>query len=825
MNAIAPGVYTKITTLEKYVEEVPSSTGFIAIISDRGPDNKLVYVTSREHFLKQAGEPNVDKYGVKWAHGSLVAERFMSASPSMYYIRVLPDDATYSNRALYLTERKPIKFGNTDGSPYQEKTFFMKKSPYVFKQSTDTNGNLTGFEITFPVETKIEAISDLTSLDKLQHEFADDKLKAINDAYVDAIVDGVRYIYKIYQDKLQLVAVNENDPILPVLVTNSSDVVQLYLEVTDTPDENTVPVAGTSKFVKLKAKKLGDLSATDSIPKLYVYNFDKTKIFEIVPEDNGSGGYTLLYNEITDPNDLEVWNKAFALYAIHGEGRGSGYNNLFTSVRPIVNKTKSFYFSLYEVDKNGQYSVVGAPQYEISFDNDIVDEYGENIFIENVINNYIDYIDIYLPNDNVGNIKATVKSYIISRLHELDTISEWRYSNGYFKVKAVVSDLPEDARPGYYYAVSSYGTGDLFGYDGKIITLNAAGEIVEVDKVSEGSIIIDENDDIYFALENGLILTFNPLAYCSLISENKDDDVTQRYLKLGSDGSLFNPDTNLINENIATTLLVRAYSGLIDESIRNTEFVWIDLSFCPAYPKEVKDAAVQLANERRDHVLITDIGDNLTPQDAVNSRLQKYPYNSEFVALYDPYTKVNNPFNGKDIWVSPVYHMAYLIAMNDKINEVWYATAGYPEGVISEIKEMRYSPDFESEQSDFYLNQINPIVKFRDGYVVWGQLTTYREPCALQDVNIVRCILYIKRALKNYFRREIFDFNDPVTWMQMENGANSFLKQVKELRGLYDYDINIYANDYMRRRKMAKVNLMLEPTRVLEKIFFNISVR
>ena len=823
MNAIAPGVYTKITVLEKYVEEVPSSTGFIAIISDKGPDNKLVYTTSREQFLKQAGKPNTDKYGVKWAHGSLVAERFLSASPSLYYIRVLPDDATFANISLYLAQRKSINYGDTTSENYKTDTFFNETKPYVYKKATDANGNLTGFKIDFPLEVKKYSIPNITSKNTISEKFNDETLTKPNDIYLDVTINEVRYIYKVYQDKLELVAINNNAPILPVLFTNSTDVFQLYLEVSDSPCDGCIPVPGVSKYVKMNTKKLGSLSATDTIPKLYVTNFDKNKVFEIVPQDDGTGNIQLIYNKVIDTTDLELWEKCFAIYMIYGEGRGSAYNNLFYAVRPIINKS-TFYFSLYEDNKDGGFDVIGAPQYEISFDTNITDEYGENIFIQNIIDNYIDSITFFIPNDNLENLKLTVLSYIINSLTKLDKVTEYRFSNGYYVVKQVISDLPEDVKPGFYYAVSSRGTGKLFGYDGKIITVDSNGNIIEAEEIPEGSIIIDENNEVYFSLSNGLIFKFNPLSYCSLIRQNKDDDAVQRYLNNGSDGKLFNSKTNTVDEKTATTLLARAYSGLIDSSITNTEFVWIDLSFCPAYPKDVKDSAVQLVEKRRDHMLITDLGDNLTAQEAVNNRLLKYPYDSEFVALYEPYTKVNNPFNGKDIWVSPVYHIAYLMAINDRINEVWYATAGYPEGVIGNIKEMRYSPDF-TDQGDFYLNQINPIVKFKDGYVVWGQLTTYRQPCALQDVNIMRCILYIKRALQNYFKHAIFDFNDPITWMRLEDGANMFLKQVKEKRGLYDYDIIIDADDYMRRRKMAKVNLMLEPSRVLEKMFFNIAVK
>jgi len=146
-----------------------------------------------------------------------------------------------------------------------------------------------------------------------------------------------------------------------------------------------------------------------------------------------------------------------------------------------------------------------------------------------------------------------------------------------------------------------------------------------------------------------------------------------------------------------------------------------------------------------------DNGDNPSFSNALSTRLNTNVFNNYFCALYECYNKINDTFTGQDIWVSPVYHMSYLLPRNDNVADIWWAAAGFNRGVIETIKELRYNPRL-GQRDQMYLKQLNPIVKFNPGYTVWGQLTTQAKASALQDLNIVRLVLYIKRALEQYCR-------------------------------------------------------------------------
>jgi hypothetical protein len=168
--------------------------------------------------------------------------------------------------------------------------------------------------------------------------------------------------------------------------------------------------------------------------------------------------------------------------------------------------------------------------------------------------------------------------------------------------------------------------------------------------------------------------------------------------------------------------------------------------------------------------------------------------------------------------------MSYIIPRNDNVAEIWFAAAGFNRAAIDVIKELRYNP-LLGDRDRLYLKQLNPIVKFSQGYVVWGQLTSQAKPSALQDLNIVRLVLYCKRALEQYCRFFIFEQNDPITWGEVSGSIVQFLEQIKNRRGLDSYAVEVGATAYERKTKKFHVNVTLNPTRVVEQIQLNFFIQ
>jgi hypothetical protein len=294
-------------------------------------------------------------------------------------------------------------------------------------------------------------------------------------------------------------------------------------------------------------------------------------------------------------------------------------------------------------------------------------------------------------------------------------------------------------------------------------------------------------------------------------------------LKKGSDGDLILPDGSL-DTTEAVALLANGYAGAIDDNILDTENIYFSLVFDCGYPADVKDQIYNLCTTRRDCIGILDNGDNSSYTLSISTRENDNTYNSYLVALYESYNKVYDTFTGQDVWFSPTYHMSYILPRNDTVGELWYAAAGYNRAAIGTIKELRFNPRL-GQRDQMYLKQLNPIVKFNPGYVVWGQLTSQSKPSALQDINIARLVLYCKRALEQYCRNFIFEQNDSITWNLVKADIVDFLESIKKRRGLYDYSIDVGASDYEKKTKTFHVDVTLNPTRVVEKIELNFFIK
>lgn len=301
------------------------------------------------------------------------------------------------------------------------------------------------------------------------------------------------------------------------------------------------------------------------------------------------------------------------------------------------------------------------------------------------------------------------------------------------------------------------------------------------------------------------------------------------------DGGLLDSDGNVV-ASVAKNLIYNCYLGTLNKPTDNTtdlddiidkEKIYFSLVFDGGYPdKDIKGALVSLTTTRGDCLAVTDNGDNATPTAALSRRSSTNSASTAYtsslnyraVAIYEGYTKVYDGYTGRDIWITPVFHMAKILPYTDNVSEVWYAPAGFNRALISNVKEMRYNPRL-SVRDSFYLAQLNPIVRFQDvGDVVFGQLTSQRRPTALQDVNVVRMVLYVQRAIEQFCKYYIFEQNDEDTWGAIATQINSFLGVVQQRRGIREFTVDVGSTEYEYKSKKIHVNITIVPTKVVEQI-------
>jgi len=657
---VSPGVFTKIIDLSAFIQAVPSTIGFLAGFTRKGRDNQLIFVGSRADLISEWGEPDITEFGKNFGQGPYEAYNYLGEAGSLYWMRCLPDNATYSN---------------------------------------------------------IRIDSQLA---------ASDASASITISYVEGL--------------------------------------------------------NTSGEIKTNLITSGD----------------------------------------TKPIGM--------LYPI---GRGDFYNSIGVRFTEFSNPTVFgvYVMDIYEKQSDGDDVIIES--FNVSFDPFAVDNAGDSIFIGSILETYSSVLrfEMELPSGlytdgydlvarvfdkEIGNVNVVLTSGSATISDNKQDFSDWETDPETGNANYVV--IAKDAKGNTIYGW--LGISDS-AQDDEIINVFTERNLTGGTQGWNGAVSsFDVNSSIEYRIQKS-----NASVASAFISD------TPVPLKKGSEGDLRTASGD-VDTAEAETLLEQAYNGLLtnpvtgelEDQIYDTETVYFSLVFDAGYPADVKTAISGLCTTRRDCVGILDNGDNNSVNAALASRNNTNTFNNFYVALYECYNKVSDPFTGEDVWFSPIYHMSYIIPRNDNVAELWFAPAGFNRAAIDSIKELRYNPRL-GQRDQLYLKQLNPIVKFSNGYVVWGQLTAQAKASALQDLNIVRLVLYCKRAIEQFCRFFIFEQNDPVTWGQVSGAITDFLEVIKQKRGLDSYSIDVGATDYERKTKRFHVNIILQPTRTVEQIELNFFIQ
>jgi len=657
---VSPGVFTKIIDLSAFIQAVPSTIGFLAGFTRKGRDNQLIFVGSRADLISEWGEPDITEFGKNFGQGPYEAYNYLGEAGSLYWMRCLPDNATYSN---------------------------------------------------------IRIDSQLA---------ASDASASITISYVEGL--------------------------------------------------------NTSGEIKTNLITSGD----------------------------------------TKPIGM--------LYPI---GRGDFYNSIGVRFTEFSNPTVFgvYVMDIYEKQSDGDDVIIES--FNVSFDPFAVDNAGDSIFIGSILETYSSVLrfEMELPSGlytdgydlvarvfdkEIGNVNVVLTSGSATISDNKQDFSDWETDPETGNANYVV--IAKDAKGNTIYGW--LGVSDS-AQDDEIINVFTERNLTGGTQGWNGAVSsFDVNSSIEYRIQKS-----NASVASAFISD------TPVPLKKGSEGDLRTASGD-VDTAEAETLLEQAYNGLLtnpvtgelEDQIYDTETVYFSLVFDAGYPADVKTAISGLCTTRRDCVGILDNGDNNSVNAALASRNNTNTFNNFYVALYECYNKVSDPFTGEDVWFSPIYHMSYIIPRNDNVAELWFAPAGFNRAAIDSIKELRYNPRL-GQRDQLYLKQLNPIVKFSNGYVVWGQLTAQAKASALQDLNIVRLVLYCKRAIEQFCRFFIFEQNDPVTWGQVSGAITDFLEVIKQKRGLDSYSIDVGATDYERKTKRFHVNIILQPTRTVEQIELNFFIQ
>tara|TARA_R110002051_G_scaffold1143_9_gene5845 strand:+ start:9628 stop:11811 length:2184 start_codon:yes stop_codon:yes gene_type:complete len=223
-----------------------------------------------------------------------------------------------------------------------------------------------------------------------------------------------------------------------------------------------------------------------------------------------------------------------------------------------------------------------------------------------------------------------------------------------------------------------------------------------------------------------------------------------------------------------------------------------------------------------------------TPGDAINwsngsSDSRTAAMNSSYAALYWPWLKVFQVFDGKDRWLAPEIYGVRQAAVTDAVADPWFAPAGFVRGRLTKPTDVEVILN-QGDRDSLYSggNCINPVVNFpQNGIAIFGQRTTQRQPTALDRINVRRMMIYIKKQILASTQRLVFEPNDKFTWTRVEELLNPMLDDIQRRRGITQFKVicDETTNTPVRiDRNEMWTKVLIKPTKTAEMVVFELNL-
>lgn len=201
-----------------------------------------------------------------------------------------------------------------------------------------------------------------------------------------------------------------------------------------------------------------------------------------------------------------------------------------------------------------------------------------------------------------------------------------------------------------------------------------------------------------------------------------------------------------------------------------------------------------------------------------------------YIGVFWNWFGITSAFDGELKLVPPT--LGVLRAMGETFNkeQPWRAVAGETRGVIPEAKYVQFTRVSDDVKQAAYGNgnSVNPILKMRGRFVIYGERTMQRAESKLTAQHSVILTNYIVNGLAEIGRRFVFEPNDAELLDNIRLAFTEFLDKVKNDRGLEAYELIVDSsnnNATNRNNREVIVDLTIIPTDVAERIYLNAVVR
>lgn len=269
--------------------------------------------------------------------------------------------------------------------------------------------------------------------------------------------------------------------------------------------------------------------------------------------------------------------------------------------------------------------------------------------------------------------------------------------------------------------------------------------------------------------------------------------------------------------------LIGAYTGSIDRAVLNRKQFPIQIALDANFPLPVKQAIAQFCRERQDTFGIGDTGILPSPAAAVAWRSNEFQESSYYYGIFGQSYTVYDTFTSQDIPVTATYILASKIPQNDNDFGIQFPFVGPTRGLITGIKNLDWNPD-EYEKEDLYKARVNYAEQDYRTTKFMSQNTSQYKTSALSNINNVRVLMEMIRAVDNLSEGYKFEFPNQATLNSFNQELTSVMSQWISNGACSTASATAYQNAYDQEQKIARVRIDVVFNNVIERIVIEFNV-
>jgi len=396
---------------------------------------------------------------------------------------------------------------------------------------------------------------------------------------------------------------------------------------------------------------------------------------------------------------------------------------------------------------------------------------------------------------------ALVNSYEVGQVIAQEPLPEYRQSGVSTIVDSIleVTDAGTEQSPKFFIgkavAIDSVGVETIVSIidvdvEADVVTLADAVPADSVVLRQYSGILIDGSEDINF--DENVVLTG------------------------GSEGSL--------NEaGVRDKLLVEAYTGITNEDILLKREWPFDIILDANYSSTVKKACNELASViRQDLMFNADLGFTANPEQAITYR-KELGFSNFYTAVWSQDNTIQDIYGGREMKVTPTYHLAGKIPSVDIAKGIHYPFVGPRRGVIT-ADNLAWNPN-DAWQERLYRAQVNYIKRDTKRTMLFSQLTSQTVNSALSDISHVRTLLRLQREVEILMEDYQFEFITKNTLTTMNYNLDNYLADWRNSEAFESIKGTVYASDYDKKQKLVRVRIEMVFTSILERVVITLAVK